>query len=112
VRESVLGNPDTNRMIDMKRKGWTPVPAERHPELVFDDFFGRLTHVKGFIFQKGLILCERPKHYGVLEREQIERRNHEILVSMPGTENFLGEPSIPTNFTGDTYVSKAASFGK
>jgi hypothetical protein len=112
VRESILGEPDTNRMVEMKRKGWTPVPADRHPDMVFDDFFGRLTHVKGFIFQKGLILCERPKYLGQEERKRIEQRNYQIMQSMPGTENFLGEPSIPAHNTSDTYMCKSASFGE
>jgi hypothetical protein len=112
VRESYLGQPDTSRMVDMRRKGWEPVPAERHPELVFADFFGKATHTNGFISQKGLVLCDRPKHYGKIEKDQIDKRNYEILCSMPGTENFLGDASIPAQFTGDTYTSKGASFGK
>ncbi len=111
VRESTLGQGDTSRMVEMKRKGWKPVPADRHPEMVFDDFFGRLEHVKGYIYQKGLILCERRKELGDAERKQIDLKNYQIMSSMPGTENFMSEPSIPTQFQGDTYMTKNTTFG-
>ncbi len=111
VRESYMGQVDTFRMVEMKRKGWSPVPAERHPELVFEDFFGNLSHVKGYIYQKGLILCERPIEYGKIEREQIDRTNYEIMTSMPGTENFLGEPTMPGTSHGHTYLSKGIPVG-
>lgn len=106
VRKSVNGEEDPHRMIEMARKGWTPVPADRHPEMQLQDFFGTLAHMKGYIVHKGLILCERPKEYGDIERRKREKRNYEILTSMPGTENFMGEPTIPVKSTHETYTSK------
>ncbi len=112
VRISIMDKPDTSRMVEMKRKGWTPVPSERHPDLVFTDFFGALDRYQGVIYSDGLLLCERPKQYGKAERHMQEKANYERMVSMPGTENFLGEPNIPSRFTGDTYMTKNASFAK
>lgn len=110
VRISTRDLPDTSRMVEMKRRRWTPVPAERHPELVFTDFFGSLERYQGYIYCDGLLLCERPKEYGRMEREHFERANMERLLTMPGTENFLGEPGIPGNVSGGTYTSKGAAF--
>jgi len=112
VRVTIRGEPDTSRMVQMQRKGWTAVPASRHPELAIPDFFGRLDKFSEYIHQDGLVLCERPKEYGREENKIIEEKNYQILTQMPGTENFMGEPNIPTKFTGDTYLTKAASFGR
>lgn len=109
VRISTRGEPDSSRMVEMRRKGWTPVPASRHPELVFTDFFNSLDKYSDVIYSDGLLLCERSKRLGKIEQQRLEDKNLQVLTSMPGTENFLGEPSIPTNFTGNTYSSKGAS---
>ena len=34
VRESTLNEPDPDNMTDRMIKGWAPVPASRHPEMV------------------------------------------------------------------------------
>jgi len=109
---SIMGMPRPNRMIELKRKGWEPVPAERHPELAFTEFFETNSQMRGHIWRDGLVLLERPTEYGDIERKQTEERNYQILTTMPGTENFLGEPSIPTKFTGETSLSKAAQYGR
>lgn len=108
---SVLGTPRPNRMIELKRKGWEPVPAERHPELAFTEFFESNSQMRGHIWRDGLVLVERPTEYGDIERAQLAKLNNQLLNSMPGTENFLGEPSIPTSFVNDTQT-KVASFGR
>jgi len=111
VRKSIRGEVDTARMIEMRKKGWNPVPADRHPELVFEDFFGRVGH-QGMIEQGGLILCERRKEIGDVERKMRDEKNLQIQTSMPGTENFMGEPSIPVQNSNQTYITKNASFGR
>lgn len=104
VRESILGEADLGRTVEMKKKGWTPVPASRHPEMCFDDFLGRQSHLKGYIFHKGLVLFERPKEIGDKERKKQQEYNAKILQSMPGTENFMSDPTIPARFTQDPTV--------
>lgn len=109
---SVLNVPTPERMMELRRRGWDPVPAERHPEMAFSEFFAPAAHMKGYILRGGSILIERPIEYGKIEREQLESRNYQIMTSMPGTENFLGEPNIPTSFTNTTKsTSRNASFG-
>lgn len=109
VRESCLDKPDNKRMVDAKRKGWTPVPSNRHPDMVYEDFFGRLEHMKPYIYHAGLILCERPAELGRLEQKRAEEHNYQVMTSMPGTDNFMGEPNIPVRNSSDIYMTKNAA---
>ena len=113
---SVRGEPRPGRMIELRRKGWNIVPADRHPELFFADFSNNTSSTAGHIERTGLVLIERLIEYGEIERKMHEGRNLEIMTSMPGTENFLGEPSMPASFTNNTYLTKNsqrnASFGR
>lgn len=111
---SVRGEPRPGRMIELRRKGWNTVPADRHPELFFADFSNNTSSTTGHIERAGLVLIERNSEYGEIERKMMEDRNMEILTSMPGTENFLGEPSMPASFVSNTYLTKNrnASFGR
>jgi hypothetical protein len=74
------GDEDKGRIPECMRKGWRPVPAERHPELVSLDTSGN-SHKKGYIERGGLILFERPKRYNDLEFEQINRSTYEQIHS-------------------------------
>lgn len=99
VRESIRGVIDEGRIVEMKRKGWTPVPADRHPEMAFDDYLARGTsHLNGFIYHKGLILFERPKEIGDEERRAISNFNNRIVNSLPGIDNLMGDPVMPVRF--------------
>jgi hypothetical protein len=103
IRESVLGQPDLSRSIEMRRAGWTPVPASRHPDMCFDDFLGRQTHLKGFIFHKGLVLFERERKIGDAEKEYWAELNRKRVTSLPGRETELGEPIIPLGNNAITF---------
>lgn len=99
VRESLLGQPDNANMARKRSQGWTPVPASRHPERATKDFFGRLGH-EDYLLEGGLILCERPTELSDLENKISREYNYKIMHSMPGTENFMSEPTIPVkNFS-------------
>jgi hypothetical protein len=54
-RKTVLGQPDPAYEVELARKGWEPVPASRHPEM--------MPIGKGYdnIERDGMILMERPK---------------------------------------------------
>ncbi len=110
VRMSVHGIEDRSRMVEMKRKGWTVVPASRHPDMMFDDFFGNGGKTKGYIEYKGSILCERLKKYCDQEHKMYERLNFEKMTSMPGTENFMSEPGMHTKSYNDTFLGRGRSF--
>lgn len=55
-RKSMFGAEDVENMINLDQNGWSPVPADRHPELM-----GRRPQVGGEIVRGGLMLMERPE---------------------------------------------------
>lgn len=94
IRTSIYDVPDYNRLPDMERLGWTPVPASRHPEIAFQSHLGNPASKQGFIENKGTILCERDKELCELERKKTRERNWVIQHSLPGRENFMGVQGI------------------
>lgn len=56
-RVSLLGQEDKENQIIAEMNGWTPVPANRHPELA-----GK-SGGEGPIVRKGLMLMEQPKEW-------------------------------------------------
>lgn len=72
-RMSLAGQEDSENMIMADMNGWTPVPANRHPELS-----GRHATEKEAIVRGGLMLMEQPKEYAEESREldNFEARNH------------------------------------
>lgn len=113
VRESCMQEPDDGNVADATTEGWEPVPASRHPELGSANFLGRNSHMNGFIFRKGLVLCERTKEIGEIERKKMAEHNMKLMTQMPATENYLGDAGIPGRFTShDTTMSKAIAFGE
>lgn len=53
-RATIFGQEDTENLINLDQNGWSPVPAERHPELM-----GRRAVAGGEIRRGGLVLMER-----------------------------------------------------
>lgn len=103
ARVSFAGQDDHGRLIELRRRGWTVVPADRHPELVFTDPLQRNTHMNGYIHHKGAILVERRKELCDAERRMINERNYKDQHSMPGTENYMGDPTMPVRNDSQTY---------
>jgi len=54
-RHTVLGQEDPTYQVAMRRVGWMPVPAARHPEMM------PVGHKDEAILRKGMILMERPE---------------------------------------------------
>ena len=54
-RHTVLGMEDPSYQVSLRRMGWTPVPASRHPEMM------PANHKDDVILRKGMILMERPE---------------------------------------------------
>jgi hypothetical protein len=75
-RVSVIGKEDPAYAIEMREQGWTPVPAERHPEFMPDEH-------KGAIARDGLILMERPEE---LTREAQEEDRVNALLQVRNKE--------------------------
>ncbi len=109
---TILGEPRPGRMIGLRRVGWEPVPAERHPELVFTDASKGSIASAAHIERTGLVLVERPREYGELEEKLRADKDYNNLINMPGTDQFMSEPGIPGQNHGNTYMTKNASFGK
>lgn len=66
-RKSVMGQEDPAHMTDLLRKGWEPVPASRHPEMM------PTGNTYESVERKGMILMERPTEL-VEEARAIEQR--------------------------------------
>lgn len=88
VREECRGMTDLSRISYMTKKGWTPVPFARHPNFLADTSWGAASgsHQPDVIRIDGLILCERPKEYGQIERKAQERQNQLMMSSIKWVE--------------------------
>jgi hypothetical protein len=64
---TVLGKEDPSYQVFLRQKGWEPVPADRHPELM------PLGHSGGTILRDGMILMERP----LAATEKAKRRDYQ-----------------------------------
>jgi len=99
IRVSCLGKPDIHRMSAMSRRGWFPVPAGRHAELLLND--------QGQYEANGLILCERPTELSELEWSRHNKNTLQILKSIPGQERFMDDPSMPIHaFNNETMLEQ------
>ena len=96
--DALLGQPADANIASVCKRGYDAVPAERHPEMCAENFMGRGFQNNGKIVRKGLILCERPKELGELERYKQMEHNIRIMKDMKGIENVMGEPEIPARF--------------
>jgi hypothetical protein len=82
----VLGKVDHSYQISLSRRGWEPVPADRHPDMM------PLGYVGGTITRKGMILMERPMELTVEARriaqqaanEQIRVKEDQLNAAPPG----------------------------
>lgn len=63
-RFTVMGQEATEDQINFEANGWTPVPAERHPELA-----GLRPKPGSAIIRGGLMLMEQPAEYNKEMRE-------------------------------------------
>lgn len=86
VRESLFGDEAFSKMTERKRVGWTPVPATNHPEMIQEFEHGRKHHLDGFIHYSGLVLCQRPKEYGVIQRQMEHEASVANMLAIPGRD--------------------------
>lgn len=77
-RLSTFGQEDRRHQVNLARNRWTPVPADRHPEIGGDptlpDKDGRMHPHAGCIIMDGLILMERPAQITKIVQEDDTRR--------------------------------------
>jgi len=98
VRESLHGEPDVANFADARRRGWEPVKADRFADVFSDDLFGKSTQKGGYRYQRGLVLCERPKDIGDLERQRIQEESDRVLRGLKGLQNNLGDNLTQSDF--------------
>ncbi len=73
-RFTTFGQEDRAYMMGLEENGWTPVPADRHPQFMGPDH-------KGFILRDGMILMERPEELTRQARmEEDEAAREEIRI--------------------------------
>lgn len=100
ARKSFRGELDHDRIPYLRRKGWERVPADRHPDLVDEE--SRKTYIE----KEGLVLMQRPKEYGEIERATQQQIQHQTMTSLPGLDNFMNEPTMPIKvFENKTYMA-------
>lgn len=84
---TVLGKEDPSYQVGLAQKGWEPVPAHRHPELMPVGYKGST------ILRDGLMLMERPKEITDeakaadyrRARDQVRAKEEQIGGAPPGT---------------------------
>lgn len=93
VRESTLNEPDPDNMTDRMVRGWAPVPASRHPEMVPPPLPGYEGMEVTVIRRGGLILCEKLEEEVQQARRDRDLENIEMLqdVAWTGQE----DPNLP-----------------
>lgn len=108
VRESTLNEPDPDNMTDRMIKGWQPVPAARHPEMVPPPLPGYEGMEVSVIRRGGLILCERPSREVEMARQQRDIENMEMLQDVAWTGQ--ADPNMPRVDESSVGFERVTSF--
>lgn len=108
VRESTLNEPDPDNMTDRMIRGWQPVPANRHPEMVPPPLPGYEGLEVQVIRRGGLILCECPTRD--VEERQADRdlENIETLQDVAWTGQ--QDPNLPRIDESSVGFERVTSF--
>jgi hypothetical protein len=86
ARKSILGQNDY-RVEELAMQGWVPVSAEKIPGAFKADPLGRNPMANDFYCYKDTILMERPEIYSEREREQLRRKNIDIIRNLRGVSD-------------------------
>lgn len=108
VRESTLNEPDPDNMTDRMIKGWQPVPAARHPEMVPPPLPGYEGMEVTVIRRGGLILCERPTREVEMAKQQRDIENMEVLQDVAWTGQ--ADPNMPRIDDSSVGFERVTSF--
>jgi len=103
VRESTLNEPDPDNMTDRMIKGWQPVPAARHPEMVPPPLPGYEGMEDQVIRRGGLMVCECPTRDVNDRNEAGDLENIETLQDVAWTGQ--SDPNLPRFEDKDSGVS-------
>jgi hypothetical protein len=108
VRESTLNEPDPDNMTDRMIRGWQPVPASRHPEMVPPPLPGYEGMEVTVVRRGGLILCEKPEEDVQQARRDRDLENIEMLqdIAWTGQE----DPNLPRIDESSVGFERVTSF--
>lgn len=98
---SSIYNEPNDRIKVQKARGWTAVPADRHPELFFNDTIDGSRSQNGIIEHKGVILCERPTVICEREAEAYRQKTMKFQNTIPDANRYMGDPLMPGRFQND-----------
>jgi hypothetical protein len=108
VRESTLNEPDPDNMTDRMIRGWQPVPASRHPEMVPPPLPGYEGIEVQVIRRGGLILCECPSRDVEDRRQDRDLENIETLQDVAWTGQ--ADPNMPRIDDSSVGFERVTSF--
>jgi hypothetical protein len=109
IRTHTLDVPDFTREVQTRKLGFTPVPADRHPDMCIDDRY--VTSQKNnFISYRGLLLCEIPKI--IMDKRRAAQAQHNELVtnSLQGLNSMMSDPHMPKRDFGSSTATRTVSF--
>jgi len=105
ILDSIHGEPNT-RLQNKMGDGWSPVPADRHPNICFNDTVDGRRVPNGYFSYKGVTLCERPTV--ICEKEEAVY-NQKAMLHMnriPDVDKYMGDPYIQGRFTMNPELSR------
>jgi len=108
VRESTLNEPDPDNMTDRMVRGWAPVPAARHAEMVPPPLPGHEGLEASVIRRGGLILCERFTEDVQIARQERDIENMEVLQDVAWTGH--SDPNMPRIDDSSVGFERVTSF--
>ena len=108
VRESTLNEPDPDNMTDRMVRGWQPVPAARHPEMVPPPLPGYEGMEVTVIRRGGLILCEKPEEEVKWARQNRDDENLQMLQDVAWTGQ--ADPNLPRIDDSSVGFERVTSF--
>lgn len=108
VRESTLNEPDPDNMTDRMVRGWQPVPADRHAEMVPPPLPGHEGMEATVIRRGGLILCERFTEDVEMSRQERDVENMEVLQDVAWTGQ--SDPNMPRIDDSSVGFERVTSF--
>jgi hypothetical protein len=96
-RASTVGEPDNNRLAQLAAEGWTPVPVERHPQMMLMGVSFRNEYLNGYIHRGGLILFERPLEWHQEQLRALHEYTNRVIATMPGYQGVESRDGIMAN---------------
>ncbi len=91
VRDTYVGHVDNARMTQMNKKGWEPVPIDRHPERINQYIPGRESPLSAYVHHRGLILCDRPAKWGKIERDKEEKASYQNMITPAVAQSMVSD---------------------